>query len=238
MQTAKSALALIGLHLAVSGGCAGEQRATEHATAPGPAASAQPAGTAESPADASAEPDDAGAKAHTTYDAARDPAAEGREIQYVVTSDGLEVRVEGVRFITNASAVRVGSGFGVELTVSATSKDDEPHSLLSPKNGPLALAGSIDRAGQRERFGDEREGNAEKRIEPGRVLKFTRRWPAKNSPVPVRTGETLELDVGLWGLGKSAEERKPVKNFFHVKLAVGDGKPQAVVSPPDSAERQ
>ncbi len=48
-------------------------------------------------------------------------------------------------------------------------------------------------------------------------------------------GETLDMEVALWGLGNTAEDRRPVKQFFHVKMKVDKGKPKATVEPPASA---
>jgi hypothetical protein len=48
-------------------------------------------------------------------------------------------------------------------------------------------------------------------------------------------GETLDMEVALWGLGETAEDRRPVKQFFHVKMKVDKGKPRAVAEPPSSA---
>jgi hypothetical protein len=50
-------------------------------------------------------------------------------------------------------------------------------------------------------------------------------------------GETLDMEVALWGLGESAEDRRPVKQFFHVKMKVDKGKPKAVVEPPASVSQ-
>jgi hypothetical protein len=161
-----------------------------------------------------------------------------REIQYVVTPEGLEIRVEGVRFMANASEERRGAGWGVKLSVSAVAKDDEQHSLLRPKNGPLSLAGVVERGNQREQFGDERQGAGEQVLNPGKPAKLTRSWPAKGESQPLADNQTLDLDVGLWGLGKSAAERRPVRSFFHVKLAVEQGKARVSVTPPASAKQE
>ena len=52
---------------------------------------------------------------------------------------------------------------------------------------------------------------------------------------PVANGEILELHVGLWGLGDDAESRKPVKQFFRVRLNASHPNPRAIVEPPPSA---
>lgn len=159
-----------------------------------------------------------------------------REIRYVVTPEGLEIRVEGVDFLAKAASERVGGGWGTKVTVSAIAKDEQSHSLLNPKNGPLAFAGSVQRGEKSERFADERSGDGEQRLEPDKPLKFSRSWPGKSSAKPLTKGDRLELDVGLWGIGETADKRRPVKSFFRVVLAVAQGKPEVQISPPPSAE--
>ena len=42
------------------------------------------------------------------------------------------------------------------------------------------------------------------------------------------------MQVGLWGLGRDEEERRPVKKLFIVKMIPGtSGKPSAAMSPPE-----
>ena len=172
---------------------------------------------------------------------ARKPGSNGdapaREIQYVVTQEGLEVRVEGVHFLANATAQRVRNGWGVRLDVSAVVKDEATHSLLKPDNGPLALAGVVNRGGSTEKFGDERRGENDLELSPGKAVKWTRTWPDKQQK-PLTKGDSLELQVGLWGIGASAPERRPVQNFFHVKMDVANGKPQAQIGPPPTAKHE
>jgi hypothetical protein len=45
----------------------------------------------------------------------------------------------------------------------------------------------------------------------------------------------LTLDVGLWGLGRSADARRPVRKFFMLKMVAGN-KPQPVIQPPASVQ--
>jgi hypothetical protein len=163
--------------------------------------------------------------------------APAREIQYVVTQEGLEVRVEGVHFLANATAQKVRNGWGVRLDVSAVVKDDATHSILKPDNGPLALAGVVDRGGSTEKFRDDRRGDKELELKPGKAVKWTSTWPGKQQK-PLTKGQNLELQVGLWGIGATATERRPVQNFFHVKMDVANGKPQAQIGPPPTAKNE
>ncbi|HEY0469568.1 MAG TPA: hypothetical protein VGC79_35505, partial [Polyangiaceae bacterium] len=151
---------------------------------------------------------------------------------YVVVPEGLKVSVAGARFAVSASAVQVASGWGVKLNVVASALDGKPHSLSSPKTGPLAFAGSVLRKGQSEPepFSDERAGEGEQALSED-PSKFSRSWPAKGVRV-LGAGDSLDLQVALWGLGSDKESRRPVKKFCHVRMQVGKGKPRAILEPP------
>jgi len=159
-----------------------------------------------------------------------------RDVTYVVVPEGLKITVAGVKFIASAAAEQIGQGWGAKINVEASSDDGKAHSLTKPKAGPLAFAGSVTRKGKSEpdHFGDERAGDGELTIDSDKPTKFSRTWPVKG----VRTlaiGDSLDLQVALWGLGESADNRRPVKQFFHVRMEVGKGKPRAVIEPPASA---
>lgn len=193
--------------------------------APAPAAEAAPAeepeaAPADAPAQAPAEPEKP----------ARDPNAI-RDVRYVAMPDGLKVEVDGVRFMAKAEPVRTQNGFHVRLTVSATAS--EPRSLLAPKNGPLAFAGVVKRAGKAEpeQFGDERQGEGDEPLAEGTTVKLSREWPPKGVR-PLGNGDVLELDVGLWGLGTGPSDRRAVKQFARVKASVEGWKGRASISPP------
>jgi len=130
--------------------------------------------------------------------------------------------------------VRTQLGFVVKVTVSATAS--EARSLLAPKNGALAFAGSVKRSGQSEaeHFGDEREGDGEEPLPPGTSVKLTREWPGKLKVRPLGNGDSLELDVALWGLGTTSADRRAVKQFLRVKAKVDHWKARASIEPPPS----
>ncbi len=159
-----------------------------------------------------------------------------REVTYVVTPEGLKISVAGVKFSVSASAARAGAGWGVKLSVVSIADDGKPHSLASPKTGPLAFAGTVTRNGKSEpeKFGDERSGDGEQSIFGDDASKFSRTWPSK-SMRPLAVGDALDLQVALWGLGANTESRRPLKKFCHVQLIVGKGRPRAVVEPPKDA---
>lgn len=164
-----------------------------------------------------------------------DPNAK-RDITYTVVPEGLKISVAGVKFTVTASAAQIAAGWGVKLSVVASASDGKAHSLASPKTGPLAFAGFVQRKAQpeAESFGDERAGNGEQSVFGDDVTKFSRTWPAKGTRV-LAIGEVLDLQVALWGLGLEKEERRPVKQFCHVRMQVGKGKPRPIVEPPASA---
>jgi hypothetical protein len=206
-----------------------------------PAQPAETSGAASEPASKQPEPEAAAAEPQAAPEgAAEKPAAEGdappRTVKYIMTTKGLEIEIEGVRFMPRASPVKSGKGWGVRVEVDAKVLDDAAHSLLDPENGPLAFAGTVERGGPAQRIVDKRTGEGEKLIAQGDKVAFSREWPGKSGEKPLVAGQTLTLEVGLWGLGPDADQRRPVRDFFQVKLRVGDsGKPQPVITPPPSA---
>lgn len=159
-----------------------------------------------------------------------------RDVTYVVVPEGLKITVAGVKFIASAQAEQVGQGWGAKISIEASSDDGKAHSLTKPKAGPLAFAGSVTRKGKSdpEHFGDERAGEGDLAIDADKPTKFSRTWPAKGAR-PLAIGESLDLQAALWGLGEGADDRRPVKQFFHVRMEVSKGKPRAVIEPPASA---
>jgi hypothetical protein len=153
----------------------------------------------------------------------------------VVTPEGLKIEVAGVRFLASAEAKQVGQGWGAKVTIKAEASDGKEHVLLNPKNGPIAFAAAVFKKGsaEAERIPDSRDGDAEITVGSSPST-FSRQFPGKGGRV-LAMGETLDLEVGLWGLGESSEARRPVTQFFHVKMKVDKGKPKAVVQPPASA---
>lgn len=233
--------AVLGSTLVVLGACGGgaggaAPPAAPSSSAPPPAASAPPPPAASVEPSAAPRPSDAEtAPSAKPDDAASDTAP--REKLYRMTPKGLVVEVTGVEFRINAKAVRRGAGWGVKATVQAKSKDGSPHVLLGPEHGPLAFSAKVDCGGKVEELGDTRNGNKFESVDAGKPLELSRTWPDKGVK-PVTRGQSLDLQVGLWGLGADADSQRPVRQFFEVKMVVGKGhaKPQAVVSPPASAK--
>jgi hypothetical protein len=59
---------------------------------------------------------------------------------------------------------------------------------------------------------------------------FRQRWPGRGQP-KLWGGQTVTLEVGLWGVRADADRGRPVRRLFVVKMVAGN-KPQAVISPP------
>ena len=157
----------------------------------------------------------------------------GRDIVYRVTPQGLVIEVDGVHLRPEAKAFRTAGGtYGVQLTLTAESFDDRQYWLSKPADGPLALAGKIEApAGKKQRFVDQRRGQSQEEVvRTGEPRKFKQRWPGKGQP-KLRAGQTLTLEVGLWGVHSESERERPVKRLFELKL-VAANPPQAVISPP------
>jgi hypothetical protein len=231
----------------MASGCAGqsvpEPSAPQAAPSaePAPAAHVAPAESAAAAEPEPAVPDPAAAEgdapvAEPVAQKPKDPNAQ-REVKYVVTPEGLKVDVAGVRFLVSAAAKQIAQGWGAKISVKAEALDGKEHVLMSPKNGPIAFAAAVFKKGstEAERIPDAREGEGELRISASPVS-FARDFPNKGGRV-LAIGETLDMEVALWGLGTSADDRRPVKQFVHVKMKVEKGKPKAIVEPPASAAK-
>ncbi len=151
-----------------------------------------------------------------------------RETVYRVSPDGLKVQIEGAEFIPKAEAIRVGGGWGLKLTVQATTTQER--SLYSASQGPLAFGGYVSRS-SREKFGDKRDGGGEVKLTPGPAIQFSRTWPDPGGK-GLKKDEALELHVGLWGFGSSEEDTRPVHKFLVVRMVGGPGA-TPVIQPPN-----
>ena len=209
----------------------------EAAVAEAPPVAEPPADEATKPSEPAPKPaasEESSAPAPATP-ATADPNAT-RGITYVVSPEGLKITVAGVKFTVTASATQIAAGWGAKVSVVASAVDGKPHSLSSPKAGPLAFAGSVQRTGASavESFGDERAGDGEQGVFGDDVTKFSRTWPMKGVRV-LGAGDALDLQIALWGLGVDKEARRPVKQFCRVRMLVEKGKPRAILEPPASA---
>ena len=225
---------LVASSLAACGGDAPEPKTADAAP---PAVSAEPAAPATDAAStAEAAPAVEPKPEATAADVkpAKDPNAV-REVKYVVTPEGLKIEVAGVRFLASAEAKQIAQGWGAKVSIKAEALDGKEHVLLNPKNGPIAFAAAVFKKGstEAERIPDSREGDGEVKVGAS-ASTFSRQFPANGGRV-LAMGETLDMEVALWGLGDTPEDRRPVKQFFHVKMKVDKGKPKAIVEPPASA---
>ncbi len=159
------------------------------------------------------------------------PAADkgkGLEIVYRVKPDELRIEVLSATFVPTVKAVRVRGGWGVDISVEATSTSDV--ALLASDNGPFALAATVLRPSE-EHSGDQRGASKDVVVTQTKAQTFRRIWPGAESK-PLQAGQELLLQVGLWGIGKTPETRKPALRFFEVKLVVGGKGGTAIVQPP------
>ena len=155
-----------------------------------------------------------------------------REVRYVQTPDGLRVEVLGVKFETRAETTKTPAGIGVKLTLTAIA--NAPRTLLAPEHGPLAFAGVVKRKGKEPQpFGDERKGEGELVIDATKPVTLTREWPGKNK-TGLGNNDVVEIDVGLWGIGKSVEDRRPVRQLLRLEARVESWRGHARIKPPPS----
>jgi hypothetical protein len=213
--------------------------ATENTPAP-PAATPSPnaAGEIELDSGDDLDADIAALSKATASGAERKPESKpaafaGRDIVYRVTQQGLVIEVGGIHLRPEAKAVKEAGGtYAVQLTLGAESFDERQYWLAKPAGGPLAIAGKIEgAAGKKQRFSDQKRGEAEQEVvRAGEPRKFKQRWPGKGQP-KLRSGQTLTLEVGLWGVHADTEQERAVKRLFELKLVAADP-PQAVISAP------
>lgn len=222
--------------------CGGQSQApaspepgVERAAGPPPPAPSAEAAPSTEPATAEAAPTEdavaAEADANPEADAA-EPTA--RDVKYIVSPDGMRVKVAGVVFTPTAEAVKVAGGWGVRVTVEAKSDDETTHSLLAPKAAELAFAGKIlrDRSAEPEAFSDRRAGDRELEVTPNKAVKLERVWPPPGGPKPLAMGDALELQVGIWGLGADASSRRPVGKLCRVEVKLSWEQLRVKVTPP------
>jgi hypothetical protein len=214
--------------LAFSGSCASACGGAPPPEAPRPEPSAAPPVAEETP---KPEPRTDEPSAPAEPEPGAEPKAElkGRNITYRMTPGGLVIEVEGIEFVPKAEAVKsAAGGHDVALSVKATSKDGNMHRLLSPENGPLMVFSRIERGEKATDHPDERKGDGEEFISPGDSITLERKIPAK-----LTAGSTITLQVGLWGLGLDAADRKPIKKLFWLKMAGSNKKPTPVITAPE-----
>ncbi|MCA9641679.1 MAG: hypothetical protein H6718_31635 [Polyangiaceae bacterium] len=152
---------------------------------------------------------------------------------YKMVPGGVDVSIDGLMFHIKAEAKRQGAGWGVVVKVKAESEGDATRYLMAPNAGPLAFATKVTQSEKVvTEIGDTREGEGSKTVGPDSPLDFERTWPPKGTK-PLVGGQELELQVGLWGLGREIGKTRPVKGFVVVKVVAPKGRPaKAYVNPP------
>ena len=158
-------------------------------------------------------------------------AAANREIVYRVTPKGLVIEIDGIHLRPEAKPFKDKSGaYGIQLVVNAESFDGRQYWVNKPKEGPLSIAGKVEGGGKSSRFGDQREGSAEEPVVEGGPRRFEQRWPGRGQP-KLWAGQTVTLEVGLWGVRAGTDRERPVRRLFVVKMVAGP-RSQAVITPP------
>jgi len=156
----------------------------------------------------------------------------GRDVVYRVTPKGLVIEIDGFHLRPEAKPFKYGNGaYGVELSIRAESFDGRQFWVDTPKEGPLSIAGKVQsKDGKVQRFVDEHEGSGEEVVLSEAPRTFKQRWPGRDQP-KLLAGQTLTLEVGLWGVRAESERERPVRRLFTVKMVAGNRSP-AVIEPP------
>jgi hypothetical protein len=214
----------------------GKPANTEPTEPAGPGETAETTERAAAPSDSSSN-----SASEPALDTSATAASEntGREIKYMVSPEGVRVRVDGVEFTPAAEATKVGKGWGIKVRVEAKSQDEATHSLLAPKDSEIAFAGHVKRAGkgELEEFGDRREGDRSLDVTPKKSVKLARTWPQKDGPQPLGPGDELRLEIGIWGLGADAGSRRPVKKLVRIDVKFDKDKPRVKVAAPEGVAK-
>jgi hypothetical protein len=143
----------------------------------------------------------------------------------VIEIDGIHLRPEAKPFKEKSGA------YGIELVVNVESFDGRQYWVNKPSEGPLSIAGKVEgKAGKGERFADQRVGGGEDVVTEGNPRRFKQRWPGRGQP-RLWQGQTVTLEVGLWGVRAESERERPVRRLFVVKMVAGSKSP-AVITPP------
>jgi hypothetical protein len=180
---------------------------------------------------ASTQTEAAAAAPSSTAPAAPGEAIGGREIVYRVTPKGLVIEIDGIHLRPEAKSFKDKSGaYGIQLVVNAESFDGRQYWLNKPKEGPLSIAGKVEGQGKSSRFNDQREGSGEQPVLADSPRRFEQRWPGRGQP-KLWAGQTVTLEVGLWGVRVESERERPVRRLFVVKMVAGP-RSQPVITPP------
>jgi hypothetical protein len=214
-------------------GCATQNHAQEPASV---ATSAEPSADDADPALSEADMMEQIAEQERLADAEAEAEAEEapsgqyvpREVVYRVSPDGLKIQLEGAEFRPKAEAIKVKGGYGVVISVEASS--NTPLVLMDPQGGPMAFGGYVRRP-DKEKITDTRKGDHEISLFPQSPQSFQRTWPAPGQS-PLFYGQKLELQVGLWGIGHDSDDRRPVLKFFSVRMRVDQAGAHPIVEPP------
>lgn len=154
-------------------------------------------------------------------------------IVYRVSPQGLTIEVDGLHFKPSVRSTRHRNGtYSLKIELRAESFDGRVYWIRGDNEGPLSIAGSIKtaRGTKKARFSDRRRGGELRQLEESEPLVFRQTWPGADQP-HLRRGETLTLEVGLWGTRAEEERERPVRRLFTVEFLAQKGEKPAI-SPP------
>jgi hypothetical protein len=157
----------------------------------------------------------------------------GRDIVYRVTAKGLVIEVDGIHFRPEAKPVREKNGsYSIRLVLNVESFDGRRYWVDKGSKGPLSIAGKVEErgGGKSSRFDDQRGETSEEGVMSEAPRRFEQRWPGHGQP-KVWAGQSVTLEVGLWGVRAESERERPVRRLFVVKMVAGERAP-AVITPP------
>lgn len=223
-------LGLLGACQTVPPGSGAGPTPTSAPPRPASSPSAEPAGPAAQPAHLT-HSDDSGEVADASEPTETEPsaAADERELVYRISPEGPRIEVLGATFRPQAEAFSTDQGWGVRVSVEAES--EALLTLSSPGGSELAFGGYVEKSSERRTINDARGAESTRQLAPGETIVLERSWPSQGE-VGLSPGETLHLQIGLWGLGADAKSATPVRRFFVVKMTHSSGTPKVEIEPP------
>jgi hypothetical protein len=130
------------------------------------------------------------------------------EAHVLARKGALVVELDGARFTVTASPFPQGKGWGVRVSVEASSADNEPHAIDGDETN-LVFSGTIEALDDGELgagFGEGGVPGGSHEILPGKPLRFHRDYPGKNDWSPIERSQRLDLTVSLWSLSSMEDE--------------------------------
>jgi hypothetical protein len=144
----------------------------------------------------------------------------------------MQVVVEDITFVPKAEWVKSAKGWTVRIRVEARARNGVSYDVLAPRDAEVAVAGTVKRQGQAEKFTDRRKGDRKIVVKGDKSSTLSRTWPGPQGPKPLDVGDEVELDVGLWGLGSASTGSRPLKGLCRFRGKVDPSRTRLSVEPP------